>query len=41
VSSVVRAMDQATQECVEQLVGDMKKQLAATLLTAQTSGAQQ
>ena len=38
VSSVVRAMDQATQEGVEQLVADMKKQLAATILTAQTSG---
>jgi ABC-type uncharacterized transport system auxiliary subunit len=38
VSSVVHAMDQATQESVEQLVADMKKQLAATLLTAQTSG---
>jgi ABC-type uncharacterized transport system auxiliary subunit len=38
VSSVVRAMDQATHESVEQLVADMKKQLAATNLTAQTSG---
>lgn len=38
VSSIVRAMDQAAQEGVEQLVEDMKKQLAATLLTAQTSG---
>jgi ABC-type uncharacterized transport system auxiliary subunit len=38
VSSVVRAMGQATQESVEQLVADMKKQLAAKTLTAQTSG---
>jgi ABC-type uncharacterized transport system auxiliary subunit len=38
VSSVVRAMDQATQKSVEQLVGDMKKQLAATLRAAEPSG---
>ena len=38
MSSIVRAMDQATQESVEQLVADMKKQLAAKTLTAQTSG---
>jgi ABC-type uncharacterized transport system auxiliary subunit len=37
VSSVVRAMDQATEEGVEQLVGNMRKQLAATLLTAGAS----
>ena len=41
VSSVVSSMDHATQEGVEQLVAAMKKQLAATLLTAQTSGAPQ
>ena len=39
VRSVVHAMDQATQEVVERLVADMKKQLAATILTAETSGA--
>jgi ABC-type uncharacterized transport system auxiliary subunit len=38
VSSVVRAMDQATQKGVEQLVGDMKKQLTATLPAVGTSG---
>ncbi len=38
VSSVVGAMDQATQKGVEQLVGDLKKQLAATILAAETSG---
>jgi ABC-type uncharacterized transport system auxiliary subunit len=41
VSSVVRAMDQATQDGIEQLVLGMKKQLAATNLTAQTSGVPQ
>ena len=39
VSSVVHAMDQATQEGVEQLVAAMKKQLAAALQTAEASGA--
>ena len=39
VSSVVRAMDQAMQDGIEQLVLGMTKQLAATNLTAQTSGA--
>ena len=38
VSSVVHAMDQATQKSVEQLVTDMKKQLTATLRAAGTSG---
>jgi len=38
VSSVVRAMDQATKEGVEQLVSDMTKQLAATTLTAKAPG---
>ena len=39
VSSVVRAMDQATKEGIEQLVLGMKKQLAATKMTAETSAA--
>ncbi|HSY14090.1 MAG TPA: ABC-type transport auxiliary lipoprotein family protein [Verrucomicrobiae bacterium] len=38
INSVVRAMDQATKEGVEQLVSDMTKQLAATTLTAKAPG---
>ena len=38
VSSVVRAMDQATKEGVEQLVSDMTKQLVDTTLTAKAPG---
>jgi ABC-type uncharacterized transport system auxiliary subunit len=38
VSSVVSAMDQAMQDGIEQLVLGMKKQLAATNLTAQATG---
>ena len=39
VSSVVSGMDQATQKGVQELIGDMKKQLAATMRTAEASGA--
>jgi ABC-type uncharacterized transport system auxiliary subunit len=38
VSSVVRAMDQATKEGVEQLVSDMTKQLVDSTLTAKAPG---
>jgi ABC-type uncharacterized transport system auxiliary subunit len=38
VSSVVRAMDQATQKGLEQLVEDMKAHLLATVVAARNSG---